>query len=107
VLWPAIQPGLFAGGRIQFEPELGGNNHSLTKGREGFTQELFVREWAVDFGRVEKCDATVHGVAEKRDHLLLVFGRAIRKTHAHAAEAKSRDFQISFPKFALLHCFSF
>ena len=32
---------------------------------------------------------------------------AVREAHAHAAQAKSRNFQVAISKFALLHCFSF
>ena len=38
--------------------------------------------------------------------LLLVCGRTVAKAHSHAAESESRDFQIAFSKFALLHCSS-
>jgi hypothetical protein len=44
---------------------------------------------------------------EKIGHLLLVFGRAVGKAHAHAAEPDGRNFQIAFPQFALLGCLSF
>jgi hypothetical protein len=36
----------------------------------------------------------------------LSFG-GLGPTHSHAAEADSRDLKAAFPKFALLHCFSF
>src|ERR1035441_7120732 len=48
-----------------------------------------------------------NGSPEKRGHLLLVFGRTVRKAHSHAAEPESRNFQAALSKFALLHCFSF
>src|SRR5271157_1058886 len=74
--------------------------------RKRLAHEFFVRERAVDFGRVEERDAAVHCGMEKIGHLLLIFGRTVGKAHAHAAEPESRNFQIAFAKFALLHCFS-
>src|SRR5438445_7124992 len=40
---------------------------------------------------------------QKRDHLLFVFGQAVRKAHSHTAEPDGRDFQIALSKFALFH----
>ena len=107
MLWPTIQAGLFAGVRIKFEPELGGNHDFPTERSESFAHEFFVRERAVNFGGVEECDAAFHGRSDDRDHLLLFSGRTVAKAHSHAAEPDSRDFQIAFSKFALLHCSSF
>src|ERR1700737_482586 len=61
---------------------------------------------AVDFGGIEECDAAFHGRPDDRDHLLLFSGRTVAKAHSHAAQPDSRDFQIAFSKFALLHCSS-
>jgi hypothetical protein len=47
--------------RIEVEPELGGDDHLLAKGGEGFAYELFVRERTLDFGGVEECDAAFDG----------------------------------------------
>jgi len=54
-------------------------------------------------GKIEERNAACHGRSEKRDHLLFVFGRAVRKAHSHTAESDGRDFQITFSKFALFH----
>ncbi len=105
VLWPTIQPSLLACGRIEFEPELGGDHHFPAERSESFAHEFFVRERAVDFGGIEECDAAFHGRANQRDHLLLVFRRAVAKAHPHAAEPDGRDFQVAFSKFALLALF--
>jgi len=78
-----------------------------TERGEGFAHEFLVCVWTIDLGRIEECDAAFDGSPYQRDHLLLVFGRAIGKAHSHAAEPKDRNFQIAFSKFALLHCFSF
>ena len=89
----------------QIEPELRGDHHFAAEGRQRLAHELFVDERAVDLGGVEERDAAFHGGVEKRDHLLLVFGRTVGKAHSHAAEPDSRNFQIALSKFALLHCF--
>jgi hypothetical protein len=47
--------------------------------------------------------AMVMGGANQLDHFALVGCRAIGCTHAHAAEAKDRDFQSAFSQRALLH----
>src|ERR1022692_1498482 len=108
VVWPAVQahPTRRPVG-TKFEPELRGGHHLSTERSEGFAHEFFVCERAVHFGGIEECDAAVHGCPEKRGHLLLVFGRTVRKAHSHAAEPESRNFQAALSKFALLHCFSF
>ena len=97
VLRPAIQarrtrPRIAA---TQVEPELGGDHHLLAEGSEGFAHKLFVHERAVNLGGVEERDAAFHGGTEQRGHLLLVFGRAVRKAHSHAAQAEGRDFQVA------------
>jgi hypothetical protein len=88
---------------IQFESELGGDYHLVTEGRESFAHELFVREGTIDFSRIEKGHPSFDCGPQKRDHLLLVFGRTIGIAHAHTPEPKSRDFQVAISKFALLH----
>jgi hypothetical protein len=110
VLWPTVQPrqALHPArieSRIEVEPELGGDHHLIAEGSEGFTYQLLVDERAIDLGGVEERDATFHGCPEKRGHLLLVLGRAVRKAHAHAVEAEGRDFQVALSQFALLHWF--
>ena len=108
VLWPAVQtyPSALARG-IELEPELGSDHHFPTEGRKGFAYEFFVGKRAVDFGGVEERYAAFHRCPEQSDHLLLIGRRAVRRGCSHAAESNGRNFQIAFPKFALLHCFSF
>ena len=112
VFWPTIQgwgpphpSGIELG--IEVEAELGGYHHLSTKGGEGFADEFFVCERAVNFSGVEECYAAFHRCVKKRDHLLLVCRRPVGKAHSHAAEPDSRDFQVAISKFALLHCVSF
>jgi hypothetical protein len=50
---------LFAGVGIEFKTELGGDGHAIAEGSEGFPDELFVGERAVDFGGVEEGDAAL------------------------------------------------
>lgn len=45
-------------------------------------------ERPVNLSVVKERDAAFNGCPEKRGHLLLVFGRAARKAHSHAAEPK-------------------
>src|ERR1700730_3655659 len=91
--------------RIEVKPELGGDHYLIAEGSEGFAHELFVYERAVNLGGVKESDAAFHRCAENRGHLLLIFWRAVRKAHAHAAEPDGRDFQVAVSKFALLHLF--
>src|ERR1700738_3797656 len=87
--------------RIELEPEFGGDHDLSTEGREGFANELFVCERAVNFGSVKECDSTLNSCPEKGDHFLLIRSRAIGKAHSHTTQPDCRDLQISFPKFAL------
>ena len=86
VLWPTVQAGLFAGGRINFEAELGGDHYLVAERSEGFADEFFVCERAVDFGGVEEGDTAFYGRADERDAFLLVDGGAETETQSHAAE---------------------
>src|SRR6266568_2176125 len=102
--WPTIQA-LPTGTsvRIKFEPELRCYHHSPAERSESFAHKFFVSERAVNFSGIEESDAAFHGCPKQRRHLLLVFGWTVGKTHAHAAQPDSRDFQITVSKFALLH----
>ena len=40
-------------GAAEIESEFGGDDCLLAEGREGFADEIFVCEWAIDFGGVE------------------------------------------------------
>ena len=108
VLRPAVHAGRSRPfiAAAQVEPELGGDHHLSAKRSQRFAHQLFVDERPVDFGGVKECDAALHGRVQQRRHLLLIFGRAVRKAHSHAAEADGRHFQIAFSKFAFLHYFS-
>ena len=50
--------------RRAVEPEFGGNHRPVTERGNGFTEEFFVGEWAVDFGCVEEGHATVVSSAD-------------------------------------------
>src|SRR5437762_1351258 len=106
VLRPAIQPRrTLHSTRIssEVEPELGGDDYLLSKRSEPFADEFFICKGAINFSSIEERDAAFDGGVKKRNHLLFIFRRAVRKTHSHAAEPDRRNFQITFPKFALLH----
>ena len=104
MFWPAVQPGLFARARIEFEAELGGDHNLFAERSERFADEFFVGEWAVHFCGIEECDAAFDRRPDQRDHFLLVRRRAIAKAHPHAAKPDGGNFQIAFSKFAFLHC---
>ena len=71
----------------QVEPKLRRDDHLSFVGREGLPNEILVSEWAIHFGGVEERNAAIDGGMEQIGHLLFVFGRTVRKTHAHAAES--------------------
>ena len=88
----------------QIESEFRRDHHLLAKRFQCFAHEFFVGVRAVNFSGIEERNAAFHTRAQKRNHLLFVLGRAVRKTHAHAAEPDRRYFQwIILSKFALLH----
>src|SRR5687767_10239712 len=86
MLWPTVQPSLFAGLRVELEAELRCNHHLTTHGSESFSHEFFVGEGTVHLGGVEECDAAFDRRPDHGDHLLFVFGRTVAKAHSHAAE---------------------
>src|SRR5271155_2197333 len=102
----AVEAGLFAGAGINFEAELGGDYHPAAQGSERLAHQFLVSVGAIDLRGVEECDAQFDGLADQRDHILLVRGRTEAKAHAHAAEAEGGDFQVAVSQFALLHFFS-
>ena len=102
MFWPAIETRLLAFG-TNFEPEFRRDHHLLTKRNETFAHEFLVRERPINFCGVEKCDAAFRRCAKQRDHFLLIFRRAVRKAHSHAAESDRRYFQAALSKFALFH----
>src|SRR4029077_20883324 len=103
VLWPAVHTDGPTTLRIQFETKLRGDHHLLAKRSQAFAHEFLVRERAINFGGVEKCDAVFHSCAKQRDHLRLIFRRAVPKAHPHAPESDRRNFQPALSKFALFH----
>jgi hypothetical protein len=60
LLRPLADAGVAVG--VDVEAELGGDDDLVADGREGFADELFVDEGAVDFGGVEEGDAAVDGL---------------------------------------------
>jgi hypothetical protein len=61
---------------VEAEPELGGDDHLVTEGGEGLTDELLVHERAVHLSGVEEAHAPLHRRPDHRDALLAVRGRA-------------------------------
>src|SRR5262249_870531 len=68
-----------------------------------FAHQFFVDEWAISLRRIEERHAAFDGCPNERNHLLLVGWRAISRTHSHAAQSESRDFETPFSEFALFH----
>ena len=86
--------------------ELGGDDHFATERFKGFTHQLLVGEWSVDFRRIEKRDATLDRLVHERDHLLFV-GRRVAKTHPHTAQPEGRYFKTAASKLTFFHFLSF
>src|SRR6202166_4254407 len=103
VHWPAIQPGLLAGVRINFEPELGGDHHLFTQRSERFAHQFFVGVRTIYFCSIEEGDAAFDGRPNQRNSVLLVHGGPEAEAHSHAAKSEGRDLQITLSKFAFLH----
>src|SRR5216684_9333604 len=95
---------LLARTRIDVETELGCDHDLLADRGKRLAHQFLVGERAVDFGGVEKCNATLDGRPDQRDSRLLIDRRTVAKAQSHAAEPDGRDFQIAVSKFALLHC---
>src|SRR6185369_1656727 len=87
--------------RIQFETKFSGDHDLIANWRQRFAHEFFIFERAVNLRSIEEGNAAIDGRPKKRDHLLLVSGRTVRRAHSHAPKAECRHFQIS--QFSLLH----
>src|SRR5271166_3284176 len=104
VLRPAVQAKpLLSPLGVKLESELGGDHDLPFEGGERFAHEFLVVEGAIDFGGIEEGDAAFDGSMDERNHLLLVCGRTVGESHAHAAEAEGGDLEPTFSEFALLH----
>src|SRR5512133_1572061 len=101
VFWPAVHTDGPTTRRVEFESKLRGDHHLLAKWSEAFAQEFLVRERTINFGGVEESNTAFHRGAQQRDHLLLLFRRAVPKAHSHASESDRRHFQSALPEFAL------
>ena len=85
VLGAAGQAGLLTVG-VEGEAELGGDDHPVADGFEGFADQLFVDERPVHLGGVEKGDAPLDRRAQQRD----VRGPVRAGTTTTANDAKVR-----------------
>ena len=88
---------------IDAEPELGGDDHLVAKGRDRFADEFFVREGAVRFRGVEERHAVIERRADDPNCLLVVGGGAVDCREAHAPVAESRDRELAVAERAGLH----
>src|SRR4249919_2086992 len=103
VFGPTVEPSAALPAGIDLEPELGGDHHLVTNGRERLAHQLLVRERTIDLGGVEERHAEIDGRADHADHVLLVASRAVAEAHAHAAQADGGDLQVAVAQLALLH----
>ncbi len=105
VLGAAVQTlGMRVCGVVELEAELGGDDDLIAKRREGFADEFFVDEWAVDLSCVEKRDAAFDCAAHDGDHFLFGSGDgAVTGSHAHAAETDGRYFEAALAEFTGIH----
>jgi len=86
---------------VRRDAELGGHLHLLLRrAMECLADEDLVGVRAVGVGGVEEGDPGRDGVAEQRHHVGLGLALAVRRRHAHAAQALRRDLQ---PLRAQLH----
>src|SRR6266404_2736080 len=102
MLRPAIQADLLIFG-TNFETELGSDHYFFTERSERFACEFFVCERTVHFSGIEKRHTLFKCRSNQRNHLLLLLGRTVAKTHSHTPQPDRGNLQISFPEFALLH----
>jgi hypothetical protein len=107
VFGPTIQTKLLLGVRINLEAELGGNDDPVADRDQCLTDQLFIREWAVHFSRVEEGDAVIHRRTDERDAVLFVDGWAVTGTQTHAPQAEGRYGEASPSERACLHGCSF
>src|SRR5437899_11217935 len=71
VLRPTVQTDwmrIFLG--VNLEPELGRDHHLVTQGSESLAHKLFIHERTIDFGGIEKTDASFDCCSNERNHLL-------------------------------------
>ena len=70
-------PAALSGLRVDVEAELRGDDHLVARGLQGFADDAFGLERAVDLGGVEERHALVDGGADERDHVGAVGHRTV------------------------------
>src|SRR5438552_7950383 len=88
---------------LDFDAELGGNHDLSAHGRQRLADELFVGVCTVNLCGIEERDAALDGLADERDHRLLVRWDTVALAHPHATKAEGRNLQVAASEFALLH----
>jgi len=79
--------------RRNVEPELGGDHHLVADGSQRLSDDLLAKERPVDFGDIEKRNASVIRSPDDPDRFLPVGRRAIHPGEILAAHAHGGDFQ--------------
>jgi len=87
-------PAALTSRKVDVEAELRGNHNLVADRLERLAHQFLVRERAIRLSRIEQGHAAAMGGTDQVDHLDLVGRRPIEHAHAHATEAKSRDFEI-------------
>ena len=87
------------------EPELRRDDDLVSKGRERFAEQLFVREGPVGLRRVEERHSLLEGRADERDARALVDRIAVTVAESHATEAEGRDLESAVAEATLFHPF--
>src|SRR5262245_42790470 len=83
---PAVYSRLLA--VLDLESELGRTHDLIANWAECFTNDFFVRERSVHFGRIEEGDASVNRRTDDRHTLLAIRWRPVTGADAHAAESQ-------------------
>ncbi len=90
---------------FNLEAEFRGNGYFIAESLERLAQELFIFIGAINFSRIEECDAQIKSTVQCTNGILF-FLSAIGIAHAHAAKADCGHSQF-LAKLARFHRYSF
>jgi len=78
---------------VNGKAKLRGDDNLFADGREGFAEEFFVGEGAVDLGGVEEVDTQIDGRMEQGDTILFFDGGTVAKAETHAAKTEGGNYE--------------
>ncbi|MNT34251.1 hypothetical protein D3C72_1702220 [compost metagenome] len=84
------------------EAELGGDDHLVAHGLQGFAHHLLV-QGAVGFGGIEEGDPAREGVTDQFNPSGTVQPGTVAKAQAHAAKAQGGDLQAGTAELSFVH----